>query len=52
MKLFYALSFFTIFHFSVNAQEVSTKKIEQLADFTIGFGSSQTTVSAGYVIGT
>lgn len=49
MKLFYALSFFTIFHFSVNAQEVSTKKIEQLADFTIGFGSSQTTVSAGYV---
>ena len=48
MKLFYALSFFTIFHFSVNAQEVSTKKIEQLADFTLGFGSGQSTVPFGY----
>jgi long-subunit fatty acid transport protein len=49
MKLFYALSFFTIIHFSAAAQESSTKKTEQLIDFTLGLGSSQTTFAAGYV---
>jgi len=48
MKLFYALSLFTIIHFSANAQEASTKKTEQLADLTLGFGSGQSTVSFGY----
>lgn len=49
MKLFYALSFFTIIHFSANAQDASRKKSEQLADFTLGLGSSQTTFAAGYI---
>ncbi len=48
MKLFYALSLFTIIHFSANAQEASTKKTEQLADLTLGFGSGLSTVSFGY----
>ncbi len=48
MKLFYTLSFLTIIHFSVNAQDASIKKTEKLADFTLGFGSGQSTVSFGY----
>ena len=48
MKLFYALSFFTIISFTLNAQEVSNKKTEQFTDFTLGWGSEQSTISFGY----
>lgn len=49
MKLFYTLLLSTILGFSANAQKASNKNSEQLLDFTLGFGSSQTTFAAGYV---
>lgn len=48
MKLVYALFFLTIISFSANAQETTQKKTEQLADFTLGFSSAQTTIGAAY----
>lgn len=48
MKLFYTLLLFTIVCSSANAQEASNKKTEQFSDFTLGFGSGQSTVSFGY----
>ena len=48
MKLVYALFFLTIIGFSANAQETNKKKTEQLADFTLGFSSAQTTIGAAY----
>ncbi|MDP1845092.1 MAG: hypothetical protein Q8K64_16890 [Sediminibacterium sp.] len=48
MKLVYALFFLTIIGFSANAQETTKKQTEQLADFTLGSSSAQTTIGVAY----